>query len=243
MLHVVVSSTLNDLPKHREKVRDACLRRGAFPLMMEYAEAGSGTAETRSLALVDEADVYLGILGFRYGEVSRKSGRSYTQMELQRALQRGIPTFVFHMSEEYAFASRSTPVADPLATELRRWTKETFGADYFTSPESLMTLVVEALIKVDPRAVRYDNTYRLPKPPAKPVPFVPHPYTLLDSASVIGRQADITALNDWCVSPPDDQRVLVVSALGGVGKTATTWKWFNDVLPNHVPLSGRLRET
>jgi uncharacterized protein DUF4062 len=33
---VMISSTALDLSEHRNQVRDACLRQGMFPLMMEY---------------------------------------------------------------------------------------------------------------------------------------------------------------------------------------------------------------
>ena len=36
---VMISSTAIDLPEHRDLVKDACLRQGMFPVMMEHLNA------------------------------------------------------------------------------------------------------------------------------------------------------------------------------------------------------------
>ena len=36
---VMISSTALDLPEHRDLVKDACLRQGMFPVMMEHLNA------------------------------------------------------------------------------------------------------------------------------------------------------------------------------------------------------------
>ena len=37
-------------------------------------------------------------------------------------------------------------------------------------------------------------------------------------------------------------RIFNLVAIGGMGKSALTWKWFNDIAPNELPkLAGRLR--
>jgi Domain of unknown function (DUF4062) len=61
---VMISSTALDLPEHRNQVRDACLRQGMFPLMMEYLPASDAEAIAESLRMVNEADLYLGIFAY-----------------------------------------------------------------------------------------------------------------------------------------------------------------------------------
>ena len=60
---VMVSSTALDLPAHREQVKDACLRMGMHPVMMEHLPAADADAVAESRRLVDEADIYLGVIG------------------------------------------------------------------------------------------------------------------------------------------------------------------------------------
>jgi hypothetical protein len=52
---VMISSTVRDLPEHREKVMDACLRVGLMPKMMEHLPPSSDDAIKASLKMVDEA--------------------------------------------------------------------------------------------------------------------------------------------------------------------------------------------
>ena len=70
-LKVMVSSTVRDLPDHRQGVLDACLRQGMFPVMMEHLPAIDADAIQASMDLVDQADIYLGFFAYRYGYVPK----------------------------------------------------------------------------------------------------------------------------------------------------------------------------
>src|SRR5438067_11549673 len=92
---VIISSTARDLPEHRKEVMDACLRQGMFPQMMEHLPALDAEAISTSLALVDEADIYVGVFAHRYGYIPKGYDISITEMEYNRAIQRGIPRLIF----------------------------------------------------------------------------------------------------------------------------------------------------
>jgi len=78
----MISSTARDLPEHREQVRLACERAGYEPReMMEHLTALNKDAVEASLRMVEEADVYLGILAYRYGTVPTGYDLSITEME------------------------------------------------------------------------------------------------------------------------------------------------------------------
>lgn len=80
--------------------------------------------------------------------------------------------------------------------------------------------------------------------PQAPKPYVAHPYVLLETKNVIGRRAELNELTDWITNNervPADTRVFSVVAIGGMGKSALTWKWFEDIAPNELPnLAGRM---
>ena len=97
----MISSTVRDLPEHREKVRDACLRQEFFPSMMENWPAMDGDGVTASLEKVEKADVYIGVFGFRYNYIPVGSEISITEMEYNRAVERKIPRLIFLMDEEH----------------------------------------------------------------------------------------------------------------------------------------------
>jgi hypothetical protein len=94
---VMISSTCRDLPRHREEVRSACEELRCLPRMMEHLPASDAGAVGASLALVDEADVYVGVFGYRYGHVPRGEVKSVTHLEYERACARGLPILIFLM--------------------------------------------------------------------------------------------------------------------------------------------------
>src|SRR5436853_5366009 len=100
-LKVMISSTARALPDHREHVMDACLRQGMFPVMMEYLPAADADAIAESLRMVDGADIYLGVFAHRYGYVPKGYDISITEMEYDRAVERGIPRLVFLMHDDH----------------------------------------------------------------------------------------------------------------------------------------------
>jgi hypothetical protein len=57
----MISSTTRDLPDYRQGVLDACLRQSMFPLIMEHLPTVDADAIPASLAMVNKAQVSLGI--------------------------------------------------------------------------------------------------------------------------------------------------------------------------------------
>src|SRR3712207_2051507 len=101
-LRAMISSTARDLPEHREKVMHACLRLGMVqPEMMEHLSAADANAVEVSLRMVEKADVYLGVFAHRYGYVPPGSEISVTEMEYNRAVERGIPRLIFLMHDDH----------------------------------------------------------------------------------------------------------------------------------------------
>jgi hypothetical protein len=98
---VMVSSTILDLPEHREEVRNACLQQGMFPDMMEDLAASSDDAIAVSLGKVDHADVYVGVFGHRYGYIPQGHALSITQLEYERAVDRNIERLIFIMHSDH----------------------------------------------------------------------------------------------------------------------------------------------
>ena len=80
--------------------------------------------------------------------------------------------------------------------------------------------------------------------PTAPAPYIAHPYSLLQTREVVGRRDELHLLTDWVTANtivPRDVRLFNVVAIGGMGKSALTWKWFNDIAPNELPhLAGRM---
>jgi hypothetical protein len=144
---VTISSTVLDLAKHRAQVMSACLQQNLFPKMMERLPASDANAVRISMRLVDEADLYIGVIGFRYGYVPRGHKISITEMEYKRAGERGIPRLMFLMNPDHLLCAADVetgPGADRLHAFRERIRRERVIAT-FSSPEDLRANLVQAL--------------------------------------------------------------------------------------------------
>lgn len=251
---VMLSSTFADLERQRAAVWQSCTRRGFDVAMMEASVLASDTALELSLQLVDRADIYLLVLGFRYGSIPTGSELSYTHAEYRRAVKRGIPILRFEMSgDPESWAANGIGMAQvemERINQLNAFKSEVraaSGTTEFRSPDNLSVAVGEALDKerrrLEPLAppVELHYTERLVAPPE---PYVAHPYTLLGATSLVGRQKELTELTGWLTATPGsaaDASVLAVVALGGMGKSAVVWHWFEHTAALERPdLVGRL---
>jgi tetratricopeptide (TPR) repeat protein len=240
---VFISSTARDLPEHRKEVLDACLRQGMIPKMMEDLYASEADVVATSLRLVDEADLYLGVFAYRYGYVPAGYDISVTEMEYNRAVERGIPRLIFIMHEDHPI--RAADVETGASAEELRKLKERLKKEnivnFFKSPEDLRAQAISALSLYRERdQTAYHYVSDIPEPPE---PYIVHPYTLLPHG-LIGRREELNFLTEW-VARPDSEvyraHVLGIVAIGGIGKSALMWKWFNDIAPREMsPLSGRV---
>ena len=248
----MISSTSLDLPEHRKQVVEACLRESVFPIGMEHLPVRDANAVTIDREMIDNADIYIGIFGVRYGEVPPGHDVSYTELEFNRAVERGIPILVFLMHEDHPVKPRDVEAdaeAQRKLAELKNRASTGRIRGEFKSPEELRGLVIQALADLRRReedekgkpAPSFHPHYDIPQPPE---PFIAHPYTLLQTRQLVGRQAELNLLTDWVAKPDSDvyaARILNIVALGGVGKSALTWHWFNEIAPQEMkPMAGRL---
>ena len=253
---VMISSTARDLPEHRDEVRKGCHRAGfASDQMMENLTALNEDAIEISLKMVEDADIYLGIFAYRYGYVPDGSDISITEMEYNKAVELGKPRLIFFIHEDHPVTGKDIERGAG-STKLEAF-KQRVGTDrvvaFFKSPGDLRSHVVEALIQLkkgleggqqlDPKetARRLHRRTPIPRPPT---PYIAHPYTLSQTRDLIGRREELNALTDWVAkpgSPAHDAAIFCFVAIGGMGKSALTWKWFRDIAPEEMPdLAGRL---
>ncbi len=92
-LQVFVSSTYLDLKQERQAAVSAILTSGHIPAGMELFTAGDESQMTVIKQWIDESDVFLLILGSRYGSIEPNTGRSYTHLEYDYALSQNKPLF------------------------------------------------------------------------------------------------------------------------------------------------------
>lgn len=97
-LQVFVSSTYMDLKNERQAAVEAILKSGHIPAGMELFSAGEEQLQT-IYEWIDKSDIYMLILGGRYGTLSEKHTKSYTQLEYEYAVEKKKPIFAVIMSD------------------------------------------------------------------------------------------------------------------------------------------------
>ena len=251
---VMISGTARDLPGHRKEVMEACLRQGMFPVLMEHLPASAAEAVSISLQMVDGADIYVGIFAHRYGYIPDENNPErigITEMEYDRAVARKIPRMIFVMDETHPILIADVEKGEgegKLAKFLKRVRKDNI-VNFFKSPADLRAHVINSLSKIEVKTV--DNKSHSLRPNRKnnkgtdySDTYIAHPYTLLQSPRLIDRRKELSLLTDW-VTKFDSEvykaSILTFVAIGGLGKSALTWNWFNQIAPGAMKgLSGRI---
>ena len=99
-LQVFVSSTFIDLKEERQTAVQAILNAGHIPAGMELFTAGDESQWTIIKRWIKESDVYMLLLGGRYGSIEPKSGKSYTHLEYDYAVELGKPLFAIVINDK-----------------------------------------------------------------------------------------------------------------------------------------------
>jgi Domain of unknown function (DUF4062) len=99
-LQVFVSSTFIDLKEERQTAVQAILNAGHIPAGMELFTAGDESQWTIIKRWIEESDVYMLLLGGRYGSIEPNSGKSYTHLEYDYAVELKKPLFAIVINDK-----------------------------------------------------------------------------------------------------------------------------------------------
>jgi len=155
---VMLSSTYKELADHRRAVEQAMLGQELFPVAMENdAALPDHDLISASLAKVDEADAYVGLISYRYGQVPKDTVRnsnelSLTELEFRGALDRKVPICMFIMHDDHPVPrSAVTAETDVERTKLKAFI-ELAGKDRiyaeFKSIDDLKAKAIQSLVKL-----------------------------------------------------------------------------------------------
>lgn len=203
MAIVYLSSTLRDLKKEREAVAEWL---GKNHQVKHSYVADDDTVTQSCLEDIDICDIYVLILGFRYGFVppdDKLPGPSITQLEFRRAGERGIPRIV--LLSKGASDMSLTDFADPQRYQgIMAFRAEVGGAVRAAEFTDLTSLIAELSAGVQ----RVLGKQAIPK--------VPPPRLRLPQHKVVGRELQIKAVLDGLAQ---GRRQFAFVFLAGVGKT------------------------
>ncbi len=169
--NVFISATKEDLESYRQAARDAAIKAGFYPDMMEDFPAGGKPSLKTCLEKVKPCDVLVVIVAHRYGwiprERSNKAQKSITWLECEQAVADGKEVLAFLVDENYSWPEEkketyrlTKSISDGSDTpelyaevrnavkklnEFKSWLKQKFTVTQFTSEQSLQTAVLHAL--------------------------------------------------------------------------------------------------
>lgn len=99
-LQVFISSTYTDLIEERQAAVQAVLSAGHIPAGMELFTAGDQSQKEIIKEWIEESDVYMLILGGRYGSIDKETGKSYTHWEYDYACEINKPRFSLVLTDD-----------------------------------------------------------------------------------------------------------------------------------------------
>jgi len=143
-LQVFVSSTYTDLLEERQAAVQAILTAGHIPAGMELFAAGDEAQMDVIKRWIDESDVYMLILGGRYGSIEPKSQKSYIQLEYEYAVEKNKPLFAVVIDEKH------------LERKIKKFGSSVIEKDYSEKLKSFRGQVLTKMVRFfnDPREIK-----------------------------------------------------------------------------------------
>lgn len=99
-LQVFISSTYIDMIEERQAAVSAVLNAGHIPAGMELFKSGDKSQKVTIQRWIQESDVYMLILGGRYGSIDEQTGKSYTHWEYDYAGELGKRRFAIVINDK-----------------------------------------------------------------------------------------------------------------------------------------------
>lgn len=150
-LQVFVSSTYLDLKDERQAAVSAILKSGHIPAGMELFTAGDKSQLEIIKRWIDESDVYMLILGGRYGSVQTETGVGYTELEYDYAVEIGKPLFAVVIKdnalEEKVKSIGSSVLEKERQNELKLFREKVLSkmSSFFEDEKDIRLAVMESL--------------------------------------------------------------------------------------------------
>ena len=244
-IDAMLSSTIRELEQHRDAVISAMHGLRLTPIAQEFDAPTDSDLNRASLDKVEEADVYVGLIGLRYGQRPTCSIRnpeclSLTE-EYRRAVERKLPRLMFVSGPEHLWPQSYVDLSKAEGDEgfrlqqpfIRRVRDDRVAAE-FTSPDDLKAKANTSFMALQRKmelvavsaptpaiatgAVSSPDDNVPTAPPA--FHYVRKPY--VERQGFAGRIAELALIDQWATG---SDAMLLFQAIGGMGKSILTWHW------------------
>ena len=221
------TSELRQHPAGRSFVaaaEQAVIRAGGVVVDMAYFTAREDKPAGYCREQVGQADVYAGVIGFRYGSPVRdEPDLSYTELEFAAAGELGLPRLVFVLDENAVLPLPGVFLSDPVHGERQRAFRQRVQDAGITvqrvdSPDRLETLLFQALTTLRQAPEGREGRAAGPgggRSEGMAVRLAPRPVYLAGREELLAA-LDARLTGDGGAGP----RVVALCGLGGAGKTS-----------------------
>ncbi len=235
-MRVYLSSTLNDLRPEREAIRKAL---GGHCTVVESYTADERSVRESCLADVAGCNLYIGIIGRRYGFIPPSQSFSITELEYQQAREHNLSTLIF-IKDDGAILSQfhdavtqenSPDRIESFRQRVNNGAEEAGRPAIFKTPEDLKEHVLKALW-------RYSERHGVIPP--KRITGRPYPglraFLTAESDRFFGRDAEIEALAERLIAR--SERFLAVIGPSGSGKSSLVYAGLIPALTENAIVGG-----
>jgi hypothetical protein len=138
---VFISSTFLDLKEERKKVWDTLEKFDVVVKGMEQFGARKTTPLATCISEVEQSDIYVGIIGMRYGSEESSSGKSYSQLEYEKAVEQNLEILIYLIDEENANVTPNLIQYDkiPKLNNFKTILRDKHTIDTFSNAQDLVT--------------------------------------------------------------------------------------------------------
>ncbi|MCE5320644.1 MAG: DUF4062 domain-containing protein [Bacteroidales bacterium] len=166
--NVFISSTYLDLIDYRKAIWELLEKYKVNVKGMEAFGARKETPLETCLNEVNQSDIYVGIIAHRFGSIDVVSGKSFTQLEYERAITENKEILIYIINDDIKVAIEDIDFGDKRDKLLnfKSYLKEKHTVDTFTTPENLVTKLksrFDELLVENPNIESSDHDYELSK--------------------------------------------------------------------------------
>lgn len=148
---IFVSSTYRDLEPYRKAVLNTLDKLKVGVSGMEIFGARSAEPLQTCVAEVMKCDVFVGIVGMRYGSVDEKTAKSFVRLEYETALEKKLDILIYLIDEEKAQVPPKFVDVGESASKLqdfKEYLRKKHTIETFLSPEDLGNKVERDLLRL-----------------------------------------------------------------------------------------------
>lgn len=240
-LKVFISSTYIDLKDYRQVAITVVNRYKCVPLAMEFFMSRPEEPTKVCEKEVRECDILVGIYAHRYGFIPDGQDKSITHQEYELAKKEGKECLCFIVDQDFPWKPTLCEFdkikrLDVFKEKIKQEKVVSFFTTVSDFEAKLSGSLGKLLIEKEGTAEQKEQLASGGKLiPIAPTAYIAHSYAL--PPNFTGRDAEKAMLCNWLYNAKEP--MLVLEAIGGMGKTALGWVWLHEeVLERQAELDG-----